>query len=193
MIFYYCSRNHWSYPNGWKCHKSWEAWKGVCACFSRVPAIVVKCKLDTFRYFFTSVCRRLIGSYFWQTEQLLMLSSFFPQGHSIYIISIFLLHVYHLICCKSLDICVIFGCWNSCTKYLLLLNAFDDITLISGCDALPSDLVDLLVQTNLYDMAFTVVLKFWKDISLKRLDRLILYFFVMTSSSLLVTFICYLY
>ncbi|CAM8900672.1 unnamed protein product [Rhodiola kirilowii] len=38
----------------------------------------------------------------------------------------------------------------------------------SDRDALPSDLVDLLVQTNLYDMAFTVVLKFWRDISLKR-------------------------
>lgn len=33
---------------------------------------------------------------------------------------------------------------------------------------LPSDLVDLLVQTNLYDMAFTVVLKFWKGSGLKR-------------------------
>ncbi|KAL5715188.1 hypothetical protein ACHQM5_017047 [Ranunculus cassubicifolius] len=32
----------------------------------------------------------------------------------------------------------------------------------------PSDLVDLLVETNLYDMAFTVLLKFWKDSGLKR-------------------------
>ncbi|KNA07445.1 hypothetical protein SOVF_171860 isoform B [Spinacia oleracea] len=33
---------------------------------------------------------------------------------------------------------------------------------------LPSDLVDLLVETNFYDMAFTVVLRFWKDSGLKR-------------------------
>ncbi|XP_057530266.1 nuclear pore complex protein NUP160 isoform X4 [Amaranthus tricolor] len=32
----------------------------------------------------------------------------------------------------------------------------------------PSDLVELLVETNLYDMAFTVVLRFWKDSGLKR-------------------------
>ncbi|XP_017979220.1 PREDICTED: nuclear pore complex protein NUP160 [Theobroma cacao] len=32
----------------------------------------------------------------------------------------------------------------------------------------PSDLVELLVQTNLYDMAFAVLLKFWKDSELKR-------------------------
>ncbi|KAF6139257.1 hypothetical protein GIB67_021467 [Kingdonia uniflora] len=32
----------------------------------------------------------------------------------------------------------------------------------------PSDLVDLLVQANLYDMAFTVLLKFWKGSGLKR-------------------------
>ncbi|KAF9603749.1 hypothetical protein IFM89_037835 [Coptis chinensis] len=32
----------------------------------------------------------------------------------------------------------------------------------------PLDLVDLLVQANLYDMAFTLVLKFWKGSGLKR-------------------------
>ncbi|XP_012074439.1 nuclear pore complex protein NUP160 isoform X1 [Jatropha curcas] len=35
-------------------------------------------------------------------------------------------------------------------------------------DNAPSDLVDLLVQTNLYDMAFTVLLKFWKGSALKK-------------------------
>ncbi|GAV86384.1 Nup160 domain-containing protein [Cephalotus follicularis] len=38
----------------------------------------------------------------------------------------------------------------------------------TGSENGPSDLVDLLVQTNLYDMAFTVALKFWKDSRLKR-------------------------
>ncbi|XP_057965063.1 nuclear pore complex protein NUP160 [Malania oleifera] len=38
----------------------------------------------------------------------------------------------------------------------------------AGVQMLPSDLVDLLVQMNLYDMAFTVLLKFWKDSQLKR-------------------------
>uniref|UniRef100_A0A7N0SZS4 NUP160 C-terminal TPR domain-containing protein n=1 Tax=Kalanchoe fedtschenkoi TaxID=63787 RepID=A0A7N0SZS4_KALFE len=38
----------------------------------------------------------------------------------------------------------------------------------SGHDELPSDLVDLLVETDLYDMAFTVVLKFWRNMNLKR-------------------------
>ncbi|KAK9286738.1 hypothetical protein L1049_015142 [Liquidambar formosana] len=38
----------------------------------------------------------------------------------------------------------------------------------TGIQKLPSDLVDLLVQTNLYDMAFTVLLKFWKGSGLRR-------------------------
>lgn len=38
----------------------------------------------------------------------------------------------------------------------------------SGNQKAPSDLVELLVQTNLYDMAFTILLKFWKDSELKR-------------------------
>ncbi|KAL1222173.1 Nuclear pore complex protein [Cardamine amara subsp. amara] len=38
----------------------------------------------------------------------------------------------------------------------------------SGLEKPPSDLVDLLVQANLYDMAFTVVLKFWRGSALKR-------------------------
>ncbi|WCJ32291.1 SUPPRESSOR OF AUXIN RESISTANCE1 [Euphorbia peplus] len=40
--------------------------------------------------------------------------------------------------------------------------------LSSGTDNALSGLVDLLVQTNLYDMAFTVLLKFWKGSGLKR-------------------------
>ncbi|CAN1178570.1 Nuclear pore complex protein NUP160 [Linum perenne] len=32
----------------------------------------------------------------------------------------------------------------------------------------PSGLVDILVQANLYDMAFTVILKFWKGSGLRR-------------------------
>ncbi|GMI73078.1 SUPPRESSOR OF AUXIN RESISTANCE1, NUCLEOPORIN 160, ARABIDOPSIS NUCLEOPORIN 160 [Hibiscus trionum] len=38
----------------------------------------------------------------------------------------------------------------------------------SGINKAPSDLVELLVLTNLYDMAFSVILKFWKDSELKR-------------------------
>ncbi|XP_043806897.1 nuclear pore complex protein NUP160 isoform X2 [Manihot esculenta] len=38
----------------------------------------------------------------------------------------------------------------------------------TGKDDAPSDLVALLIQTNLYDMAFTVLLKFWKGSGLKR-------------------------
>ncbi|KAE8709147.1 NUP160 protein [Hibiscus syriacus] len=38
----------------------------------------------------------------------------------------------------------------------------------SGIEKAPSDLVELLVLTNLYDMAFSVILKFWKDSELKR-------------------------
>lgn len=37
-----------------------------------------------------------------------------------------------------------------------------------GDPAAPSELVDILVQTNLYDMAFTVLLKLWKNSGLKR-------------------------
>ncbi|KAJ8529690.1 hypothetical protein K7X08_036525 [Anisodus acutangulus] len=35
-------------------------------------------------------------------------------------------------------------------------------------DAPPADVIDLLVESNLYDMAFTVILKFWKGSALKR-------------------------
>ncbi|KAH1083755.1 hypothetical protein J1N35_023516 [Gossypium stocksii] len=38
----------------------------------------------------------------------------------------------------------------------------------SGIGKAPSDLVELLVLANLYDTAFSVILKFWKDSELKR-------------------------
>ncbi|GMH23861.1 hypothetical protein Nepgr_025704 [Nepenthes gracilis] len=37
-----------------------------------------------------------------------------------------------------------------------------------GNETLPSDLVDLLIETDSYDMAFTVLLRFWKGSRLKR-------------------------
>ncbi|GAB2284016.1 hypothetical protein Dimus_018499 [Dionaea muscipula] len=49
----------------------------------------------------------------------------------------------------------------------LLLSA--NVQLIhTGNKLLPSDLVDLLVKTDLYDMAFTIILKFWKGSLLQR-------------------------
>lgn len=48
----------------------------------------------------------------------------------------------------------------------------------NGINEVPSDLVDLLVQTNFYDMAFTVLLKFWKGSRLKR--ELEIVFFAMS-------------
>ena len=42
-----------------------------------------------------------------------------------------------------------------------------------GLEKPPPDLVDLLVQADLYDMAFTVVLKFWRGSALKRLNFLL--------------------
>ncbi|KAJ6426310.1 hypothetical protein OIU84_022009 [Salix udensis] len=38
----------------------------------------------------------------------------------------------------------------------------------TGTEKAPSDLVDLLVETNLYEMAFTVLLKFWNGSGLNR-------------------------
>lgn len=38
----------------------------------------------------------------------------------------------------------------------------------TGNENSPSDLVDLLVETNLYDMAFTVILRFWKGSAVKK-------------------------
>ncbi|KAF5731788.1 nuclear pore complex protein [Tripterygium wilfordii] len=38
----------------------------------------------------------------------------------------------------------------------------------TGMHKAPSDLVELLIQANLYDMAFTVLLKFWKGSALNR-------------------------
>uniref|UniRef100_A0A5B7BIU5 Uncharacterized protein n=1 Tax=Davidia involucrata TaxID=16924 RepID=A0A5B7BIU5_DAVIN len=38
----------------------------------------------------------------------------------------------------------------------------------TGNEKPPQDLVDMLVQANLYDMVFTVILKFWKGSGLKR-------------------------
>ncbi|GLT27531.1 hypothetical protein SLA2020_025180 [Shorea laevis] len=49
-----------------------------------------------------------------------------------------------------------------------LLSLANEKWTYSGTQKPPSDLVDLLVQTNLYDMAFTVLMKFWKDSGLKR-------------------------
>lgn len=48
----------------------------------------------------------------------------------------------------------------------------------NGINEVPSDLVDLLVQTNFYDMAFTVLLKFRKGSRLKR--ELEIVFFAMS-------------
>lgn len=42
------------------------------------------------------------------------------------------------------------------------------MSFFADVSKLPSDLVDLLVQTSLYDMAFTVLLKFFKGSDLKR-------------------------
>ncbi|KAH9684265.1 nuclear pore complex protein NUP160 [Citrus sinensis] len=57
------------------------------------------------------------------------------------------------------------------------------LILTGGINEVPSDLVDLLVQTNFYDMAFTVLLKFWKGSRLKRaflLRELEIVFFAMS-------------
>ncbi|KAG2320487.1 hypothetical protein Bca52824_013700 [Brassica carinata] len=51
-------------------------------------------------------------------------------------------------------------------EYLLSLKNFE--WTYSGLDRPPPDLVDVLVQADLYDMAFTVVLKFWKGSALNR-------------------------
>ncbi|CAA7046484.1 unnamed protein product [Microthlaspi erraticum] len=51
-------------------------------------------------------------------------------------------------------------------EYLLSLKNFG--WTYSDLEKPPSDLVDLLVQADLYDMAFTVVLRFWKGSALKR-------------------------
>ncbi|KAJ4895010.1 SUPPRESSOR OF AUXIN RESISTANCE1 [Raphanus sativus] len=51
-------------------------------------------------------------------------------------------------------------------EYLLSLKNFE--WTYSGLEKPPPDLVDLLVQADLYDMAFTVVLKFWRGSALKK-------------------------
>ncbi|WZZ60587.1 hypothetical protein YC2023_060694 [Brassica napus] len=51
-------------------------------------------------------------------------------------------------------------------EYLLSLKNFE--WTYSALEKPPPDLVDLLVQADLYDMAFTVVLKFWRGSALKR-------------------------
>lgn len=40
--------------------------------------------------------------------------------------------------------------------------------LLPGIEKPPPDVVDILVQAELYDMAFTVILRFWKGSGLKR-------------------------
>ncbi|CAK7335902.1 unnamed protein product [Dovyalis caffra] len=51
-------------------------------------------------------------------------------------------------------------------EYLLSLSNVK--WTFTGTKKAPSDLVDLLVETNLYDMAFTVLLKFWNGSGLNR-------------------------
>ncbi|XP_050215706.1 nuclear pore complex protein NUP160 isoform X2 [Mercurialis annua] len=54
------------------------------------------------------------------------------------------------------------------TSAQYLLSLVDVKWIFSGTDYAPSDLVDLLVQSNIYDMAFTVLLRFWTGSGLKR-------------------------
>jgi len=49
-------------------------------------------------------------------------------------------------------------------SFLFVLISF----LLSGNEKPPPDVVDMLIQVGLYDMAFTVILRFWKDSELKR-------------------------
>lgn len=49
-----------------------------------------------------------------------------------------------------------------CFDYVMFLS------LQSGTQKAQLELVDLLIQTNLYDMAFTVLLRFFKGSELKR-------------------------
>ncbi|CAN4108263.1 unnamed protein product [Withania somnifera] len=49
-----------------------------------------------------------------------------------------------------------------------LLSLADVAWTFAGTEAPPTDVIDLLVGSSLYDMAFTVVLKFWKGSALKR-------------------------
>ncbi|XP_073287556.1 nuclear pore complex protein NUP160 isoform X2 [Primulina huaijiensis] len=51
-------------------------------------------------------------------------------------------------------------------EYLLSLGNINWTS--TGYEKPSSELIDLLVETNLYDMAFTVILKFWKGSALKR-------------------------
>ncbi|XP_009775332.1 nuclear pore complex protein NUP160 isoform X2 [Nicotiana sylvestris] len=52
------------------------------------------------------------------------------------------------------------------TEYLLSLA---NVTwTFARIEAPPTDVIDLLVESNLHDMAFTVILKFWKGSALKR-------------------------
>ncbi|CAN4110826.1 unnamed protein product [Withania somnifera] len=57
-------------------------------------------------------------------------------------------------------------------EYLLALA---NVTwTFAGIEAPPTDVIDLLVESSLYDMAFTVILKFWKGSTLKReLERVL--------------------
>jgi len=50
----------------------------------------------------------------------------------------------------------------------LSLSLSPSPSFLSEVHKAPSDLVDLLVQKNLYDMAFTVLLRFFKGSALKR-------------------------
>lgn len=56
---------------------------------------------------------------------------------------------------------------NVLTSAQYLLTLVNDKFKFSGNQTL-ANLVDVLIQENLYDMAFTVILKFWKDSGLKR-------------------------
>ncbi|CAH9085976.1 unnamed protein product [Cuscuta europaea] len=49
-----------------------------------------------------------------------------------------------------------------------LLSLANTKWTFTGTEKPPPDLVDLLVESNLYDMVFTVIIKFWKGSALKR-------------------------
>jgi nuclear pore complex protein Nup160 len=69
--------------------------------------------------------------------------------------------------------------WLMILKFLYYVLSFDAILnlycyffILQGKHGALSDLADLLVQNNLYDMAFTILLRFFKGSGLKRFTPL---------------------
>lgn len=176
--------------------RRWETWKGVCFNISRILTLFGEHQVELYWYDNAMAVSLLLSPFLSKMcpanvyNQMLLIDHFilcftwiwcfkpFPITRLLssvvcqdlcFSVNIIGLHRYYQ---NSGIIC------NNCTTFSgldmhrlhLIISFFQPLTpFVSGNDKPSPDLIDLLVESNTYDMAFMVILKFWKGSGLKRL------------------------